>query len=301
MTVDGGDDVLLGGPGDDSIHGDHRVFGDVSGDGGDDRIEGGQGSDNLLGDSDGFLSVSGAGGNDTLDGGPDDDVQIAGDNNTGFLVSGDGGNDTIAQAARVTMDSCSAITGRSSARASSPGMAATTYSAAGLVVTRPSSGITIPSAVSRAAQAATTRSSATLGTISYTATTSPTPGIPCSTAATATTPVTETPESIQLHSANSSPECSSFAASYLEGWSGAERRASGSSGCTNSSSRADYAHVATLSGQAGRSRRRPTFRARSALVYGASSVREAASAGVPRATTKPPPAATSVLWTSSGR
>src|SRR5918994_839236 len=95
VTADGGNDVLLGGSGNDSILGDHRVGGVVSGNGGNDTIEGGPGSDNLLGDSV-AVTISGRGGNDTLDSGPDDDVQIVGDNLTGGgLVSGGGGNDAV--------------------------------------------------------------------------------------------------------------------------------------------------------------------------------------------------------------
>ena len=45
ISVKGGNDVLLGGPGDDGITGDHRALGGaVSGKGGNDAIDGGQGA-----------------------------------------------------------------------------------------------------------------------------------------------------------------------------------------------------------------------------------------------------------------
>jgi hypothetical protein len=102
FVVDGGDDLLILGLGDDGSTGDHfRVAeGEVSGDGGNDTINGGQAADFIVGGSGALQEVSGADGNDEIAGGKGDDFRLVGDHH-GFrflttVISGEGGDDTIA-------------------------------------------------------------------------------------------------------------------------------------------------------------------------------------------------------------
>ena len=70
---DGGNDLLLGGDGDDAIVGDNNsLFGNAGGRGGNDILRGGEGSNQPIGDHrSGPGVVSGRGGNNFLDGAPD--------------------------------------------------------------------------------------------------------------------------------------------------------------------------------------------------------------------------------------
>lgn len=105
VLVEGGNDKLRGGDGEDLIHGNggdddinggsgnDRLFGDqgndlISGASGNDLLEGGQGNDKLRGES-GQDSLSGGDGTDFLDGGTGEDT-LSGGTGTDKLVGGDG-------------------------------------------------------------------------------------------------------------------------------------------------------------------------------------------------------------------
>ncbi|MEB0082438.1 calcium-binding protein, partial [Glaciimonas sp. Gout2] len=88
-----GNDVMLGGRGDDSLDGGE---GDdtLSGNAGDDRLNGGEGNDTLLGGA-GEDTLSGGAGNDILTGGKGDDMLNGGFGNDTYMLSRGDGHDTI--------------------------------------------------------------------------------------------------------------------------------------------------------------------------------------------------------------
>ncbi|MET0313519.1 MAG: calcium-binding protein, partial [Hansschlegelia sp.] len=93
----GGDDVLPGGPGKDTVHalgGDDKVSGlggndKLYGDAGDDTLDGGDGNDKLYG-GDGNDSLIGGLGNDLLDGGAGKDKMAGGAGNDAYVVDAKG-------------------------------------------------------------------------------------------------------------------------------------------------------------------------------------------------------------------
>jgi serralysin len=87
VLVEGGNDVLRGGAGDDEVHG-NAGNDTLNGGTGDDALYGDQGNDNMSGD-DGDDQMSGGAGNDSLLGGNGDDV-LNGDDGQDYLAGGAG-------------------------------------------------------------------------------------------------------------------------------------------------------------------------------------------------------------------
>lgn len=112
----GGDDVIYGGTGNDTIYGDayHQI--DSTSHGGDDTIYGGAGNDTIYGDA---INIQGQGGNDTIDGGSGADRIYAGSGDDVIMfdqydtiISGGTGDDTLTlQDSTVDLTQFSDITG----------------------------------------------------------------------------------------------------------------------------------------------------------------------------------------------
>jgi Ca2+-binding RTX toxin-like protein len=96
-TAQGGNDVLNGGVGNDSLLGDAFVMRD-SARGGNDSLNGSDGTDILYGDAGVYFPTSPGsitGGTDTLNGGAGDDQLWGGPNDDKFVFNVGSGNDTI--------------------------------------------------------------------------------------------------------------------------------------------------------------------------------------------------------------
>ena len=116
MTGQGGNDVVLGGDGDDFdfVIGNSGTFtpGDISQDGGNDLVVGEGGGDILLGEHSPFDGVAtGDSSNDLLLGGDDDNDLVGDSRDDAGTDSGDGRDDCQGDAGIDTAIRCEAVTG----------------------------------------------------------------------------------------------------------------------------------------------------------------------------------------------